>query len=76
MCVARRRDIVDALADLLISVVHRIGAHAERRVERELIADLKKVSGKTNTLFRLAEAAVEHPDGVISEVLYPIVGER
>ena len=76
LCVARRREILDALADLLISVVHRIGAHAERRVERELIADLKKVSGKTNTLFRLAEAAVEHPDGVISEVLYPIVGEQ
>ena len=50
LCVARRREILDALADLLISVVHRIGAHAERRVERELIADLKKVSGKTNTL--------------------------
>ena len=76
LCVARRREILDALADLLISVVHRIGAHAERRVERELIADLKKVSGKTNTLFRLAEAAVEHPDGVICEVLYPIVGEQ
>ena len=69
-------DLGRLLADPLISVVHRIGAHAERRVERKLIADLKKVSGKTNTLFRLAEAAVDHPDGVISEVLYPIVGEQ
>ncbi|MGH2652503.1 MAG: Tn3 family transposase, partial [Actinomycetota bacterium] len=68
--------MTDTLVDLLIAVVHKIGAKAERRVERELIADLRAVAGKTNLLFRLAEAALEHPDGIVSEVLYPVIGEQ
>lgn len=69
LCWSRRREVTDTLVDLLIAVVHKIGAKAERRVERELIADLRRVAGKTNLLFRLAEAALEHPDGIVSEVL-------
>jgi hypothetical protein len=76
LCWSRRREVTDTLVDLLIAVVHKIGAKAERRVERELIADLRQVTGKTNLLFRLADAAVEHPDGIVSEVLYPVVGEQ
>jgi len=68
--------VTDALVDVLIAVVHKIGAHAERRVERELIADLRRVAGKTGLLFRLAEAALDHPDGIVAEVLYPVVGEQ
>jgi len=33
----REREITDTLVDLLIATVHRIGAHAERRVTNELI---------------------------------------
>jgi len=62
--------------DELIAVVHKIGAHAERRVERELIADLRQVAGKTGLLFRLAEAALDHPDGIVAEVLYPVSASR
>ena len=49
--------LVGSLVDLLIQLVHRIGVRAERRVERELFEDLKRVNGKTNILFRMAEAA-------------------
>jgi hypothetical protein len=62
--------------ELLIDIVHRIGAKAQRKVEKAFLNDLKRVSGKTNLLFQLAEAAVEHPDGVVKEVLYPVVSER
>ena len=43
-CHARGREITDALVDLLIAIVHRIGAKAEKRVESELIADLNRVA--------------------------------
>ncbi|SFJ81416.1 Tn3 transposase DDE domain-containing protein [Thermoflavimicrobium dichotomicum] len=72
----RSREIVDNLVELLIQIVHRIGARAERKVEKEILHDLKKVSGKTNLLFRMAETALEHPDGVIKEVLFPVVNEQ
>ena len=72
----REREITDGLLDLQVRVVHKIGARAERRVEKELLADLKRVTGKTNLLFQMAEAAVENPRGTVREVLYPVVGEQ
>lgn len=75
-CWQRRREIIDGLIDLLLQIVHRIGVRAERKVEAELLADLKKVRGKTGLLFKLAEAAVDHPDEVIKEALFPVVSEQ
>ncbi len=42
---------------------------------QELINELKRVRGKENILFRLAEAAVDHPDDLVREAVYPVVGE-
>jgi TnpA family transposase len=72
----RAQTLTDGLVDLLIDTVHRIGAHAERRVERELLDDLKRVSGKQNLLFELAGAALDQPDGIVREVVFPVVGEQ
>ena len=41
----RTGSVTDDLVDLLIDTVHRIGARAERKVEHELLEDLKRVSG-------------------------------
>ncbi|MEK4787976.1 MULTISPECIES: Tn3 family transposase [Bacillus] len=71
----RGREITDNLVELIIQIVHRIGARAERKVEKEFLRDFRKVSGKTNVLFRMAEKAVEQPDGIIRDVLFPVVGE-
>ena len=72
----RECEITDGLLDLLVRVVHKIGARAERRIEKELLQDLRRVTGKTNLLFRMAEAAVGNPEGTVREVLYPVVGEQ
>ncbi len=71
----RGREITDNLVELIIQIVHRIGARAERKVEKEFLRDFRKVSGKTNVLFRMAEKAVEQPDGIVRDVLFPVVGE-
>jgi TnpA family transposase len=73
-CWQRQQHIIDNLIDLLIQVIHKMGSRAENRVETELLKDLRQVRGKTDVLFKLAEAAVEQPEGVIKEVLYPVVG--
>jgi TnpA family transposase len=75
-CHLRGQDVTDNLVDLLIDTVHRIGARAEQRVERELIEDLKRVAGKNNLLFQLAEATLGHPDGIVREVVFPVVDEQ
>jgi TnpA family transposase len=70
------RTLTDDLADLLIETIHHIGARAERRVERELLDDLKRVSGKQNLLFDLAGATLEQPDGIVRDVVFPAVSEQ
>jgi hypothetical protein len=75
-CWLRRQEIVDTLVDLLMDVVHHLSTKAERRVEKALVNDIKKVSGKTNLLFRLAEAVIDKPDGTIRDVVFPFVSEQ
>lgn len=72
----RTRSLTDDMVDLLIATIHRIGARAERKVEKELLEDLKRVSGKQNLLFNLADATLAHPDGVVRDVVFPVVGEQ
>ena len=70
----RGREITDTLVDLLIATVHKINARAERRVVGEFVADLKRVSGKENILFKITEAAGGDPDGLVREVVFPAAG--
>ncbi len=72
----RGRSLTDDLVDLLIETIHHIGARAERKVERELLDDLKRVTGKQNLLFELADATLDQPDGIVREVVFPVVGEQ
>jgi hypothetical protein len=69
----RELEITDTLVELLIATVHRIGARAERRVTNELINAFKKVTGKENILFNIAEAALGAPDDAVQEVVFPAV---
>ncbi len=75
-CYARAQEITDNLVELLIQIIHRIGVRAEKRIDKELLADFKIVAGKTNLLFRMAEVAIEHPDGIIEKVVYPVVSKQ
>lgn len=70
----REEEVTDTLVDLLISTVHRINARADRRVTAELVNAFKRVTGKENILFAIAEAALEAPDDRVRDVVYPAVG--
>ena len=72
----RQRELTDTLVDLLLSTVHRIASRAERRVEKELLEDLKRVNGKNSLLFQVAEASLSQPEGIVKDVVYPVVGEE
>src|SRR5438874_476242 len=63
------------LVDLLVLIIHRIGMRAERKAIKELVQDLERVDGKTTLLYKLATAALEQPNGIVKDVLFPVVGE-
>lgn len=75
-CWVRQREITDQLVELFVRVLNDIRLRAKQNVERELLADFIRVEGKQQLLYRLAGAMVDHPDGIIREVLYPLVGEE
>ena len=43
---------------------------------QELVREVRKVRGKITLLFKMAEAAFEHPDEAVRDVLFPVVDER
>ena len=75
-CWQRQREITDNLIDLLIQIIHQIHARAERKIIQKLIKEIHKTHGKDALLYKLAEASLDKPDGLVREVVYPIAGEQ
>ncbi|WP_048960522.1 Tn3 family transposase [Enterobacter bugandensis] len=75
-CWRRRQQLTDALTDMLMQLIHNLGTRAEKKVDKKQFAAFKKVRGKARLLFRMAEATVDKPDGVIREVVYPVVAQK
>ena len=73
-CWLRSRELADTLVDVLLQLIHYIGAKAERKVEHELLDELRRVTGKTGLLLRIAEASVDNPDGLVRDVVFPAAG--
>ena len=72
----RSCEISDNLIELLIQVIHKIAARSERKVQKNFINDLKRVSGKTNILYLMAEKLLANPDGIIKDTIYPEIKEQ
>jgi hypothetical protein len=75
-CAPREAEVVDGLVELLIQVTHRITVRAERRVIDELAEEAREVRGKAGILFRVVEAASGSPEGVVREVIFPVIGKQ
>ncbi|MGI5326963.1 hypothetical protein [Actinomadura nitritigenes] len=54
-------------------MVHRIAARAEQKVTKELINAFKRVTGKENILFHIAEASLAVPDEQVRAVVFSAV---
>ncbi|MGW5171563.1 DUF4158 domain-containing protein [Streptomyces nodosus] len=74
LCRVRQTEITDSLVDLFIQLVLKINTRAERKVDKELGAELKKVRGKEAMLLRVAEASLSEPSGTVRRVIFPVVG--
>jgi hypothetical protein len=53
-CWLKSQEVTDNLVDLLIQMIHGLGTRATKKVDTELIQDLKRVTGKHNILYNLA----------------------
>ncbi|HEY4032979.1 MAG TPA: DUF4158 domain-containing protein, partial [Ktedonobacteraceae bacterium] len=76
LCVMRAEEITDGLVDLLIQIVHKIDVRAEKKVEEEYLSEYKRVINKEGILYRIAEAAVGHPNEKVRDVVFPVASEK
>jgi hypothetical protein len=72
-CIQRSQEITDSLIEILTTIIKRIDNRAEKRINQELIEEFKKVSGKTGLLYRIAEVSIAEPNGIIEQVIFPVV---
>lgn len=76
LCWQREWEITDDLVELLIHIAHHVGVRAEEKVNAELMKYVKRVIGKAKLLYKLAKAATGQPEGMVKEVIYPVVSEE
>ncbi|MBK1725344.1 hypothetical protein CKO23_24885, partial [Thiocystis violacea] len=75
-CWRRRQQLTDVLIDLLVQIIHHLGIRAEKKIDQRHFAAFKKVRGKARLLFKLAQAALDQPEGLVQEVVYPVVSPK
>ena len=62
-CQQRTAEVTDSLVDLLLLVIHRIGAKAEKHVKQAVsLTRCKRVEDKPRLLHQMAEAALAQPE--------------
>jgi TnpA family transposase len=72
----RALEVTDDVTRMAIELIHRLDVRSEKQIHRQLLADLERVEGKMQILSQVAEVVVEHPDGIVREVIFPRVKEE
>ena len=72
----RTMEVTDDVVQMLLEIIRRMDTQTEKHLQKELLRDVKRVAGKVQLLYRVAEAVVEEPDGTIRAVLFPQVKEE
>jgi len=67
----RRAEIIDALIDLLLEIIHRMQTRSRRRVVGAIARDIERVHGKERLLVDTAIAAVDSPEGHLAGSNFP-----
>jgi hypothetical protein len=71
----RTMEVTDDTVRMMLTVIRRIETQTEKHLHKELLRDIKRVAGKVQLLFRVAEAVVEEPEGSFRDALFPRVKE-
>lgn len=72
----RTREVIDDIVHMLLELIRRMETQTEQHLHKTLLRDIKRVTGKIQLLYRVAETVLEEPDGTIRTVLFPHVKEE
>ena len=74
-CQQRTGEVTDSLVDLLLLVIRRIGAKAEKHIKKQYLDEIQTVEGKQRLLRRVAEASLAGPEKTIRAGIFPVMSE-
>jgi len=69
---SRQAQLTDAMIDMLIETIHKIGSRSKRKVIGDIAKDIERVYGKERLLVDIASASLDDPSGRICDVIFPI----
>ena len=72
----RSQLLTDDMSDLFIKLIHNMKSSAEVHVNKKIVSEVKKVNGKFDILYLLADTALDKPQGVIQDEIYPKVSQE
>jgi TnpA family transposase len=71
----RKQTLLDIAIDMFNCLIKNVIHKSERHVVKKLIEGVKKVYGKDEILFNIAEVCLAEPKGTIQDSIFPIVTE-
>ncbi|WHA05711.1 Tn3 family transposase (plasmid) [Candidatus Bandiella numerosa] len=77
-CHIRKLEIVDYLIDTIVQITHNLYARAERKADKALLKEVKKISitEQIKLLKDISKKSIENPKKTIEEVIYPIADKK
>lgn len=72
----RTSEIIDDIVNMTIDLIQKVDTNSQTQLNTKLLSDIKKVEGKVQILYRIAEAVVKNPNGSIKEVIFPEIKEE
>ena len=76
LLIARQSEITDHIVRIFLELIRRIEKKADRTLEKEITGNIRKVFGKNQILYRIAEVVTNNPDGTVRDVLFSEIGEE
>lgn len=73
---SRSREITDNLVELLMTISHNINGQAEKKVDRALLKEIKRVRGKNDIMAALLEKLLGNQEDVVKDVLFSVMDEE
>ncbi|MEI7449942.1 MAG: Tn3 family transposase [Desulfomonile sp.] len=73
---ARQAEVTDHIVRIFLELIRRIEKKADRTLEKEISGNIRKIFGKNQILYRIADIVTNNPDGTVREVLFPEIGEE
>ncbi len=74
-CNLKQQEIIDNLADHLVNFIHKVKKN-ESKAESKLNDEIQKLSRVNDSLYLVAEVALEKPTDVIQDAIYPVVSKE